>query len=272
MLEWHSAIDNMCFKHNSEILANKKHPPIRNELKIILAVVVAIAASLLLYKYVLRDSPLVAKLRGRTTVEEQLNLYGAEARMRLNSMFQAAGLPYPPAKIVILGLKEEKDVELFAAGADGKLKFVTRYPIMAASGKAGPKLHEGDFQVPEGFYRVEALQPTTPYHLAMRLNYPNDFDKQKGREDGRMLLGSDIMIHGTGGSIGCLSMEDATAEDLFVLAADSGINRVDVLLLPCDFRKGRQPIEFRHKPAWLPDLYQQLRVAVEPLKRTPALQ
>ena len=38
------------------------------------------------------------------------------------------------------------------------------------------------------------------------------------------------MIHGNAVSIGCLAMGDSAAEDLFVLAALTGIKNIDVIL------------------------------------------
>jgi hypothetical protein len=58
------------------------------------------------------------------------------------------------------------------------------YPILAGSGTLGPKLVEGDGQVPEGLYRVESLNPNSSFHLALRVNYPNEFDRAKGKLDG----------------------------------------------------------------------------------------
>src|SRR5690606_33287906 len=107
--------------------------------------------------------------------------------------------------------------------AHGAWVAVHQYPVLAASGQAGPKLREGDRQVPEGFYAIESLHPNSRFHLALRVNYPNQSDRQRAAEDGRTNLGGDIMIHGSNASVGCLAMGDPAAEDLFVLVADVGI-------------------------------------------------
>lgn len=54
----------------------------------------------------------------------------------------------------MVGLKQEEQLQVYAAG---RMRFVRAYPIQAASGEAGPKLREGDGQVPEGIYRIESL-------------------------------------------------------------------------------------------------------------------
>ena len=54
------------------------------------------------------------------------------------------------------------------------------YPVLGASGVLGPKLKEGDRQVPEGVYRVPELNPNSDFHLSLRLDYPNEFDRAQG--------------------------------------------------------------------------------------------
>lgn len=74
---------------------------------------------------------------------------------------------------------------------------IKSYPILAASGSIGPKLRESDMQVPEGVYQIESLNPNSQFHLSLRVNYPNEFDREQARIDGRAQLGGDIMIHGS---------------------------------------------------------------------------
>ena len=47
------------------------------------------------------------------TVKSRLNSFGPSARTRLKKAFLAAPLPYPPAEIVLLGLKQERLLELY---------------------------------------------------------------------------------------------------------------------------------------------------------------
>ena len=101
---------------------------------------------------------------------------------------------------------------------------------------ARPEVERGDMQVPEGLYRIESLNPNSLYHLALRVNYPNQFDKSKGKAEKRNDLGCDIMIHGKNCSIGCLAMGDEAVEELFVLAGETGIENITVILSPVDFR------------------------------------
>src|SRR5579871_965545 len=163
------------------------------------------------------------------TVADRLAQYGPDARERMKPYFDAAKIAYPPAILTLVGLKAEKSLEVYAAGADHALRFIRKYPILAASGVAGPKLREGDRQVPEGIYPVEWLNPNSSYHLSFRVGYPNEFDREHAASEGRTNLGGDIMIHGKAASIGCLGMGDPASEELFVLAADVGISNITVI-------------------------------------------
>lgn len=125
---------------------------------------------------------------------------------RVKALFAAAQVPYPPRSVVLAAFKDERQLELYARGRKGEWRFVHRYPILGASGTLGPKLVEGDRQVPEGIYAVTFLNPNSKFHLSMRLDYPNRFDRAMAAADKRTVLGGDIMIHGSMGSTGCLAM------------------------------------------------------------------
>ena len=131
--------------------------------------------------------------------------------------------------------------------------------MLGASGAAGPKLAEGDQQVPEGIYSIDELNPNSRYHLSLRVGYPNDFDRARGREEGRKDLGGDIMIHGGASSVGCLAVGDEAVEELFVLAADCGLANTRLILSPVDFRKRELPLSCWSLPGWTEDLYAELR-------------
>ncbi len=143
-------------------------------------------------------------------------------------------------------------------GAGQPWRYVKQYPVLAASGNSGPKLMEGDKQVPEGIYQAEFLNPNSRFHLSIRLNYPNDFDRRMAQREARTRLGGDIMIHGSAVSIGCLAMGDQAAEDLFILAAATGRERTRIVVSPTDFRTGNAAAVQR-LPAWTGELYDKLR-------------
>lgn len=205
--------------------------------------------------------------KGKASVADRLEQYGPAARARLKPRFDAIGIAYPPKKIVLVGLKQERQLEVWVSGDGKQLKLLHSYPILGASGVLGPKLREGDRQVPEGLYRVESLNPNSLYHLSLRVNYPNEFDLKHAREEGRTEPGSDIMIHGKTASIGCLAMGDPAAEEIFVLAAETGIKNIDIILSPVDFRKTTLPKLEQPLPAWTQELYRDIYAKLLPLKK-----
>ena len=204
----------------------------------------------------------------RYTVDDRLMTYGASARNSLSADFKRWEIPYPPKKMILVGLKTEKILELYASDGSRDPKLIKRYPILAASGTVGPKLREGDRQVPEGIYRIESLNPNSLYHLSLRVNYPNEFDRNQARREGRSQLGGDIMIHGKQVSIGCLAIGDQAIEELFVLAADTGLSNITVILSPLDFRYRDLPIS-PSMPDWVPTLYQNIKQQLLSLKTAP---
>lgn len=207
------------------------------------------------------------RVAGGATVEDRLEQYGPAARERLTPYFADAAVGYPPAELVLIGIKDSKTLELWARQEAGAFVHVRTYPILAASGQLGPKLREGDRQVPEGLYRIESLHPNSLFHLALRVNYPNDHDRQRALEDGRTNLGGDIMIHGSNGSVGCLAMGDEAAEDLFVLVADTGLDNTQLILTPTDFRTSELPNDLAGLPAWTSRLYSDIRLRLSQFDR-----
>jgi hypothetical protein len=208
----------------------------------------------------------MSSMQGKKTVDDRMAEFGSVVKRRLAPELVRIGLAWPPQALILVGLKQERRLEVWASGDGRKFRLLKRYPILGASGGPGPKLRQGDLQVPEGLYAVESLNPNSRYHLALRVGYPNEFDRAKGRLDGRDALGGDIMIHGRDCSIGCLAMGDPAAEDLFVLAAATGIDRVQVILAPVDFRHRQDPDRTLPAPAWMPELYAIIRAALLPLQ------
>jgi murein L,D-transpeptidase YafK len=131
----------------------------------------------------------------------------------LNRDLTAAGLQFGDP-VFIRAFKEERQLELFVRNrSSGKFDLFRSYPIAAASGTLGPKLAEGDRQVPEGFYFVppSMMNPNSRFHLAFNIGYPNAYDRAHQR------TGSAIMVHGNSVSIGCLAMTDEKIEEIYIL-------------------------------------------------------
>jgi hypothetical protein len=196
-------------------------------------------------------------------IADRVAQYGPAARARLAPYFAAAGIAYPPERLVLLGFKLERELHLLASGSGRDLTFIRSYPIQGMSGTLGPKLQQGDGQVPEGVYTIVYLNPDSVAHLSLALSYPNDYDRARAAEDGRDVLGGDIMIHGGWMSRGCLAMGDEVIEELFVLAADAGWEGAVVVLSPVDFRTAVLPVDHPPQAAWVEDLYVRLQAELE---------
>lgn len=161
-------------------------------------------------------------------------------------------------KLRILVFKNERSVEVHAPG----WKVPRIYPMTAFSGTLGPKLREGDGQIPEGIYGIEYLNPNSSYYLSLKVTYPNASDRARAKADGRVNLGGDIMIHGKAVTIGCVPVGDDAIEDIFYLASAVGIKNVSVVIAPYDMRKGRRPELERTSIKWYQNLCDEINTAL----------
>ena len=209
--------------------------------------------------------------RPQYTVEDRLNEFGPSSRERWRGRFAPLGLEYAPTSVMLVAFKDERLLEVHVRGrasSDPTAPWirVASFPILGASGVAGPKLREGDLQVPEGIYRVESLNPNSRFHASLRLDYPNEFDRSMASRDGRAAqgvpLGGDVMIHGGDQSVGCLAIGDEAVEQIFTLVADTGVDGVRVVIAPWDLRVRAAPEPTAVDPAastWSPELYRAIQ-------------
>jgi L,D-transpeptidase catalytic domain len=200
-------------------------------------------------------------MTGPRTHADVVASLSASRRTVLKESFIRAGSPYPPQRLRLVGLKEEKALEVWTPVGE-RWRRLKSYPVLAASGGPGPKLREGDGQVPEGIYRLTAFNPNSSYHLSIRVDYPNAEDRRAAALDGRSILGSDIFIHGRAASIGCLAIGDPAIEELYLLLADTGLRNVDIVLTP-----SRRPVTQAGAPAWIGERYERIRQALATLGR-----
>ncbi|RYD76792.1 MAG: hypothetical protein EOP84_16425 [Verrucomicrobiaceae bacterium] len=142
-------------------------------------------------------------------------------------------LSYPPRRLFLRAMKWEQILEVWAGDDENKpLQLLVTYPLTAFSGKLGPKRREGDYQIPEGVYRIDRFNPRSSFHLSLGLNYPNESDRQLSDPK---KPGSDIFIHGRAASVGCLAIGDEAIEELYVLARDvpgSANGKITVHIFP----------------------------------------
>ena len=156
-----------------------------------------------------------------------------EVRVRraddVKALVQAVGLTYPVDEVYLRAFKEERELEVWAGKKGKPLSLVKRYPFCAASGELGPKRKEGDLQVPEGLYEVPEFNPTSNFHLSMKVSYPNASDRL--RSD-KAHPGGLIYLHGNCASIGCIAIEDGPIEEVYLLALDARVRPIRFDIFP----------------------------------------
>ena len=96
----------------------------------------------------------------------------------LQKQFKKKGLEWPANYLYIRSFKYDGQLEVWVKSErkDPFTLFKT-YKVCALAGSLGPKRMEGDYQVPEGFYYINELNPRSNYHLSLGLNYPNASDR-----------------------------------------------------------------------------------------------
>jgi murein L,D-transpeptidase YafK len=181
-----------------------------------------------------------------------------ELDKRLAAQEVALGAP-----VFIRIFKLEFELELWLQRGDRFERFAV-YPICRWSGALGPKLREGDWQAPEGFYAVDAkaLNPHSRWHRAFNLGFPNPLDRAHGR------TGSYLMVHGGCSSIGCYAMTDPVIDEIWrlVLAAlQKGQRRFHVHIFP--FRMTGDNLARRGGSPWHP-FWQDLKPAYDAVEAT----
>lgn len=206
-----------------------------------------------------RIAEISLRKQGLHTIEDRYEEYHALVQHRMAPYFKAAGVRYPPTNLVLVAIKQTKELQVYASSGAVPLHFIRTYKILAASGTAGPKVREGDKQVPEGVYNIEKLNPNSMFHLALRVQYPNQFDVEQANAEIRTNLGTDIMIHGSDRSVGCLAMGNEAIEDLFIVGAEVGAPKIKLIITPVDFRKGLPlPSDTKLYP-WSQELYAHIK-------------
>ena len=180
--------------------------------------------------------PFVNKLKGKETVELRIENIQESVWNRLEKNLNLAGYKMDfPKEIILVAFKEERILQVYAKDYNG-IKKIKEYPFTAYSGKLGPKLKEGDRQIPEGVYKVEYLNPNSSYYLSIKVSYPNAFDKLKTELTRVPDMGGDIFIHGKSATIGCIPIGDEAIEEVFLLTQKAINNNIKVIISPRDFR------------------------------------
>ena len=205
--------------------------------------------------------------RWEAAINTVVHEHGVKVDAKLRPAFDEAGIHYPPSDISLLAFKNEGVMELWARDENTKWTYVKTYPLTAKSGALGPKLKEGDRQIPEGVYKIINFNPYSSFYLSLMLNYPNEYDQRQASREGRTNLGSDIFIHGRKTSAGCLAVGDEGIEELFVLVRRVGMDNAQVVIAPTDLRRFSPGFQYVSQPRWVPRLYGNISNVLERYQR-----
>jgi len=227
-------------------------------MKLISYAVLVILSGIIFYRYgrsIYR--PIIQQIKGKESIESVINKIESKAYTRIASSLDKIGYTegYPDS-LVLVALKEEKLLEVYAVKGDSA-HYLKEYPFTAYSGTLGPKLKEGDKQIPEGIYDLEYLNPNSAFYLSIKVGYPNAFDIDKSTYSNIQNMGGDIFIHGKAASIGCIAIGDQAIEEVFLLTYKIGIENIKIIISPKDFRTNTD-FPIIHNVDWSSELYQHI--------------
>jgi murein L,D-transpeptidase YafK len=194
------------------------------------------------------------------------------AQSRIVQMFNEKNIRYPAAEVYVRVLKRPRLLELWVRPPNQKsFELLKTYPICAMAGTPGPKRRQGDNQVPEGFYFIEGFNPTSGYHLSLKLDYPNRQDHARNREG--LNLGGDIYIHGGCRSEGCLAVTNDGIQELYWIAVEArsmGQERIPVHVYPARLDQAemrRIDFMYSNRPGLI-DFWKSLKPGYDYFERT----
>ena len=158
----------------------------------------------------------------------------------LQKQFADKKLQWPAKFIYIRSFKYDSQLEVWVKNEIAEpFQLFKTYKVCALAGSLGPKRMEGDYQVPEGFYYIDDFNPRSSYYLSLGINYPNLSDKILSDS---LRPGSEIYIHGSCVTVGCIPLTDQQIDELYILAAyakDQGQDFIPVHIFPIRFNKDK---------------------------------
>ncbi|MFP5041126.1 L,D-transpeptidase family protein [Parasediminibacterium sp. JCM 36343] len=186
---------------------------------------------LLLFSFYCRLQAQNFVMQQRSNMRAALAFYDKEDTLK--KQFEKAGLQWPAKQIYIRSFKYDSQLEVWVRNSSKEAyKLFKTYKVCALSGALGPKRVEGDYQVPEGFYYINEFKPTSNYHLALGLNYPNASDAMLSDS---VKPGGDIYIHGSCITVGCIPIQNEQIEEVYIMAAYAksyGMDFIPVHIFP----------------------------------------
>lgn len=164
---------------------------------------------------------------------------------------------------VLIAYKKEQRIDLYVKRESWEK--MDSWNFSAFSGEIGPKLKEGDRQIPEGIYPLTGLNPNSSYHLSIKIGYPNSFDREMAENEDRTDIGCNIFIHGKAVTIGCIPLGDKGIEELFYFVYNVGLSRGKVIISPVEWDSFHG--ELKKDKQWVNRLYKEIQSAIAIVKK-----
>jgi murein L,D-transpeptidase YafK len=185
-----------------------------------------------------------------------------EVGPKLESQLKQKGMEYG-SPVFIRIFKKPEELEIWVKKG-GSFHLFKTYPVCTYGlGGLGPKTKEGDWKAPEGFYSVTSnrMNPSSNYHLAFNIGYPNDYDRAHNR------TGNAIMVHGNCVSIGCFAMTDPAIEEIYALV-DGALRRgqATIMVHIFPFRMTSEKMKAYGKGEWK-DFWENLKQGYDIFER-----
>lgn len=156
-----------------------------------------------------------------------------EYKNSLEENFKKVNVKKEKVNIFLEAFKAERELNLWIKNErEDKYQLFRSYPFAGFSGTLGPKRKEGDRQIPEGYYHINRFNPKSKFYLSLGINYPNEDDlKYADKEQ----PGSDIFIHGSTQTVGCIPITDKKIRELYLIATwatEAGQSQIPVHIYP----------------------------------------
>jgi murein L,D-transpeptidase YafK len=165
-----------------------------------------------------KDTPASTFHNDQMRFERVRNAYKAK-EIYLKKLLTSKGFNSFDYDLFLRAFKLEKILEVWIKRKNSSdYQLLTTYDFCKNSGQLGPKRMEGDYQIPEGFYRINHFNPKSNFLLSLKVNYPNDSDKILSDPANP---GSDIYVHGGCQTTGCIPLTNDKIKELYLLVIEA---------------------------------------------------
>lgn len=151
--------------------------------------------------------------------------------------------------LFLRAFKKEEKLEVWVKPKNqSKYQLIWEYTFCKNSGTLGPKRKEGDYQIPEGFYKISTFNPKSKFLLSLKVDYPNASDKILSDQK---TPGGDIYIHGNCQTVGCIPITDDLIQELYVFAVEGKANNeIPIHIFPSKNWKELISTSSEHQAFW----------------------